>query len=74
MSETEVPITFRKFIDNLEANGIQHKKTNFQHFISNMRIENKKNVECQCGSVISRGNISKHFETDKHQAFLETQN
>jgi hypothetical protein len=30
-------------------------------------------VECPCGSVVSRSNLSKHKKTQKHQEWEETQ-
>lgn len=43
------------------------KKYNLEH-----KEENEAQVRCECGSVVSKQNLSYHFNTDLHKKFLET--
>eukprot|EP00438_Fugacium_kawagutii_P008706 Skav236656 [mRNA] locus=scaffold3354:4255:4770:+ [translate_table: standard] len=64
---------FQWRIDNEE-----HLKEYYKQYAqkNKERIKTKKNqiFNCECGSTYTYGHKTRHFKTDKHQQYLQTQN
>ena len=41
---------------------------------SNLSEKRKEKIECECGSIVRKADMSKHIKTNKHQSFIATSN
>jgi hypothetical protein len=51
----------------------EKRKKHYQKNKKEISEKGKVKIECPCGSVVSRSNLSKHKKTQKHQEWEETQ-
>ena len=50
----------------------KYNEKNREKILENQREKGKEKVECPCGSVVSRSNLSKHKKSLKHQNYLKS--
>jgi hypothetical protein len=53
-------------------NADKIKETSAKYYAENAD-KIKEKTQCECGSVIAKGSLSRHLKTKKHQTFLEQQ-
>jgi len=51
----------------------EEKKKYYQKNKEKIFNYKKQKITCECGSIICKGDLSKHIKTKKHQKFLENQ-
>ena len=64
----------RRLKENHPERYKQYAHTNWENNKDKITKRAKEKVECECGASVSRGGLSDHRKTNKHQQYLQNQN
>ena len=62
-----------KRLENIEEERKKDREQYHKHKEKYL-ARDKEKVECECGAVVSRGHMSEHKKSKKHQQYLQSQN